>query len=414
VSDLSLFDAFGVELEYMIVDARKLNVRTIADRLLVDRDGDPVSDLEFGPIAWSNELVNHVVELKTNGPAKSLDGLHQAFHQNVVAANKRLAAFGAQLMPTAMHPWMNPNREKQLWLGDSTRIYQAFDKIFDCSGHGWSNLQSTHINLPFQGDEEFGRLHAAIRLILPLLPGLAASSPIHDGKRSPFADARLQFYIHHCDAIPSLVGQVIPEAVFTQSEYQESILEPLYRDIAPHDPEEILQEEFLNARGAIARFERGSIEIRLLDVQECPRADLAVVALVVEVLRKLVAESTASYEHQRAAESADLRRVLDAAIQSGGDAVVDDSSYLRCLFGSSSAGSKTIAQVWADLYKSILDSKHQLSQDQQTAIAKLLELGTLSKRIDAACQGDYSPTRLRTVYGNLCECLAENRFFQPN
>jgi glutamate---cysteine ligase / carboxylate-amine ligase len=176
VSTLSLFEAVGVELEYMIVDSKRLNVRTIADRLLVDRDGDPVPDLEFGPIAWSNELVNHVVEFKTNGPAKTLDGLDEAFQQNVTAANKRLATFGARLMPTAMHPWMDPNREKQLWLGESAEIYKTFDTIFDCSGHGWANLQSTHINLPFSGDDEFGRLHAAIRILLPLLPGFVPHS----------------------------------------------------------------------------------------------------------------------------------------------------------------------------------------------------------------------------------------------
>ena len=34
------------------------------------------------------------------------------------------------------------------------------------------------LNLPFSSDEEFGRLHAAIRLLLPLLPALAASSPL--------------------------------------------------------------------------------------------------------------------------------------------------------------------------------------------------------------------------------------------
>ncbi|HAL85576.1 MAG TPA: hypothetical protein DCM31_01010, partial [Deferribacteraceae bacterium] len=37
----------------------------------------------------------------------------------------------------------------------------------------------------------------------------------------------------------------------------------MYRDIAPYDPECILQEEWLNSRGAIARFDRKAIEIRL-------------------------------------------------------------------------------------------------------------------------------------------------------
>ena len=412
MSDLSLFQAVGVELEYMIVDAKRLNVRTIADRLLVDRDGDPVPDLEFGPIAWSNELVNHVVELKTNGPAKTLDGLDELFQQNVVAANKRLAPLGARLMPTAMHPWMNPNREKQLWLGESAEIYQTFDSIFDCSGHGWSNLQSTHVNLPFKGDDQFGRLHAAIRVLLPILPGLAASSPIHDGAKSEFTDARLHYYIHHCDAVPSLVGNCIPEAVFTENDYQEKILQKIYADIAPHDPEEILQEEFINARGAIARFSRGSIEIRLLDVQECARADLAVVALIVEVLRRLVAEDWSTYASQQQLDTQSLQSILLDHVKCGEAATIRNTDYLKALLGSA-ASPITSGQLWQKLYEHVLKGPHQLSQSSQQSISKLIELGTLSKRIVTACAGDYSPAKLKTVYTNLCDCLAENRYFQP-
>ena len=67
-------------------------------------------------------------------------------------------------------------------------MYEAYDRIFDCRGHGWANLQAVHLNLPFSGDEEFGRLHAAIRLVLPIMPadrimasGLATSLPARAG-----------------------------------------------------------------------------------------------------------------------------------------------------------------------------------------------------------------------------------------
>ena len=42
------------------------------------------------------------------------------------------------------------------------------------------------------------------------------------------------------------------------------------------------------ARGAIARFDRNAIEIRVLDVQECLQADLAVCSAIVAVLHLLV------------------------------------------------------------------------------------------------------------------------------
>ena len=137
------------------------------------------------------------------------------------------------------------------------------------------NLQSAHLNLPFANDEEFGRLHAAVRLVLPALPALAASSPLQDGRLTDFADTRLEIYRHNARRLPIVSGRVIPEPVFTRAEYERAARQPL-RAIAPLDPDGILQEEWLNARGAIARFDRGAIEIRVLDVQEHPAADLAI------------------------------------------------------------------------------------------------------------------------------------------
>ncbi|MBL8851852.1 MAG: hypothetical protein JNG89_19425, partial [Planctomycetaceae bacterium] len=273
---LHLFDAFGIELEYMIVDAATLDVRPIADELFKAVAGEYVSDVERGPITWSNELVAHVVELKTTTPARSLTGLSEQFQSEVRAINELLAPMGAMLLGTAMHPWMDPLREMKLWPHDNSEIYDAFNRVFDCRGHGWANLQSMHINLPFQGDEEFARLHAAVRLLLPLLPALAASSPVMDGRVTGLMDNRLEVYRKNSQRIPQVAGRVIPERAFSQAEYDRLILQPLYAAIAPHDPAGILQEEFLNARGAIARFSRGSIEIRVIDVQECPAADLAI------------------------------------------------------------------------------------------------------------------------------------------
>src|SRR5690606_3311880 len=102
--------------------------------------------------------------------------------------NAHLAPLGGRLMPSAMHPWMDPLTQTRLWPHENSPVYEAFNRIFGCQGHGWSNLQSMHINLPFEGDEEFGRLHAGIRLILPILPALAASSPFVEGRATGLMD----------------------------------------------------------------------------------------------------------------------------------------------------------------------------------------------------------------------------------
>jgi glutamate---cysteine ligase / carboxylate-amine ligase len=301
---LHLFEGFGVELEYMVVADDSLDTRPVVDELLRAAAGtdEYVSDVEFGTIAWSNELVLHVLELKTNGPAAALEGLDELFHANVRRANELLAAHGARLLPTGMHPWMDPFAEMRLWPHENSPIYEAFNRVFDCRGHGWANLQSVHLNLPFADDAEFGRLHAAIRLLLPLLPGLAASSPIADGRLTGDLDHRLEVYRHNARRVPAVSGRVIPEPAFDRAAYDRLIFEPLFRDIAPLDPGGVLQEEFLNARGAIARFTRHAIEIRVLDVQECPARDLAVCAGIVAVLKRLVAEDWSPLAAQQAVE----------------------------------------------------------------------------------------------------------------
>ncbi|XOV75984.1 MAG: glutamate-cysteine ligase family protein [Phycisphaerales bacterium] len=205
---------------------------------------------------------------------------------------------------------MDPIAEMRLWPHEANPIYEAFDKIFNCKGHGWANLQSTHINLPFSNEEEFGRLHAAIRMVLPLIPALAASSPILDGRWSPIADQRLEVYRRNSVRIPEAAGLVIPEPVFSRADYEKMIFQPLYTALRPHDPEGILQHEWANSRGCIARFMRGSIEIRVVDIQECPAADLAVVALITAAVKAMYDERWISYEEQKSYDVKTLHEVL--------------------------------------------------------------------------------------------------------
>ena len=203
---------------------------------------------------WSNELALHVIELKTNGPASRLEPLVKLFQEQVCRLNTILQPMGAQLLPTAMHPWMDPDRELKLWPHEYNPIYEAYNGIFDCRGHGWANVQSTHLNLPFADDDEFGRLHAAIRLLMPLLPALAASSPIVDRALTGLADYRMEVYRSNSRPVPSVTADVIPEPVYSRGDYEQKILQRMYRDIAPLDTQGVLRHEWLNSRGAIARF----------------------------------------------------------------------------------------------------------------------------------------------------------------
>lgn len=403
---LHLFQGFGIELEYMIVDADTLDVRPIADELFRSVAGRYVSDVERGPITWSNELVAHVVELKTTRPVASLVGLAALFQQEVRAINALLQPMGARLLGTAMHPWMDPHSEMRLWPHESSEIYAAFDRVFDCRGHGWANLQSMHINLPFCGDEEFGRLHAAVRLLLPILPALAASSPVMEGLLTGLMDSRLEVYRGNARRVPSVSGRVIPECAFTRTDYERLILQPMYADIAPYDPGRILQEEFLNARGAIARFSRGSIEIRVLDVQEAPATDLAIAELVTGVLRILVAETWSDLESQQRVAIEPLERILRATTRDAERAVIDDAGYLAH-FGVCGERQLSAGQLWRHLQAVLVETG--LMDPAKTAASRG---DSLARRISARLPAQPEPALLRATYRELAECLERGARFE--
>jgi len=408
-SPLHLFEGYGIELEYMLVDRQTLAVAPVCDRILAAEAGEEVSELERGPIAWSNELAAHVIELKTNGPVPRLEAaVARAFIENLRRVDALAAEHGARVLPTAMHPTMDPARDTTLWSHDGQPIYRAYDRIFGCQGHGWSNLQSCHLNLPFQGDDEFHRLHAAIRPVLSLLPGLAASSPFVEGKPTGALDSRLQVYAGNQRKLPSIIGQVIPEPVRSEADYRETILAPMFRDIAPLDPEGLLQHEWLNSRGAIARFERDAIEIRLLDVQETPLADLVIARLCAETVRALAEERWVKLDELDALPTAVLREGLDRAIVQGDQAMVEHEGLLRAL--GCTEQRLTVQELWTHLTETLLPYP-ALDPAARAALSTILGRGTLASRILRAVGSRLTPARITEVYRAVADCALEGRSF---
>ncbi|MGA1826254.1 MAG: glutamate-cysteine ligase family protein [bacterium] len=406
---LHLFQGYGVELEYMIVHKEDLKVFPIADRILYSKAGAYVSEIEMGQIAWSNELALHVIELKTNGPAKTLERLPDLFDEQVRAINHIAKTYGARLLPTGAHPMMLPCEETILWPHEDNPIYSAYNRIFDCRGHGWSNVQSTHLNLPFAHDEEFGRLHAAVRLILPLIPALSASTPILDGRATGFLDTRLYQYIYNQKRIPSITGKIIPERIFTQRDYEEVIFRSMYADIAPYDKEGILQHEWLNSRGAIPRFSRNSIEIRLIDIQECPCADCAIIAAIVATLKAIIAERWLSFERQKAWHEERLAALLHKVIERGEEAVIDDREYLSA-FGLH-AHSCHGKELWAHIIENVFSEDERKSALLKIPLTVILQRGTLATRILNALGKNFSKEDILDVYRRLADCAESGQMF---
>jgi carboxylate-amine ligase len=181
----------------------------------------------------------------------------------------------------------------------------------------------------------------------------------------------------------------------------------MYAQIAPLDPEGELQYEWLNSRGAIARFERNAIEIRLLDTQETPIADLAIARLVAETVRALCEQRWCSLDQLAAIATHKLRAVLDRTIEHADEVVIADPELLGA-FGIPDA-KLSAGELWAALSERLLADAH--TPDLQHALGVILREGPLARRIVRALGSDPHPNRIREIYRELAQCLHEGRMY---
>jgi hypothetical protein len=202
-----------------------------------------------------------------------------------------------------------------------------------------------------------------------------------------------------------MTGLVIPERVFSKVDYYATIFDPIKRAIKPFDTKSILDHHFLNSRGAIARFDRNAIEIRLIDIQECPKADVAICILIIEVLKALVNKELCTLQAQKKWTKQELFDILNDGIKYGELARVVNFDYLS-IFGIKEIS--TMQNVWQHLYNWV---KPKLSSENQKTIEIILTEGSLSSRILKAIGNDTSEAKIKQVYSDLAECLEMNQLF---
>lgn len=406
-SDYSIFSVLGLEIEYMLVDRDTLAIQPVSDLILnALADDEQISEVVLGDIAASNELVMHVLELKNNGPKPVTATVAEQFQQAILQLQPVLEKHHLQLLPTGAHPWMDPLTETKRWPHGNRDIYQQYDKIFNCCGHGWANLQSMHVNLPFANDAEFSQLHNTIRLLLPLLPALAASTPLLEGKNTNMLDSRLYFYDKNQQRVPSITGDVIPDFIQSEGEYQDKILTPMYRDISALDPKGLLQYEWLNSRGAIAKFDSMAIEIRILDSQECVNADIAIAHAIHAILKSW---NDSSRQHlERPCETGRLKSIYDKTIKDGFSVLIDDSEVLTQW--QLPKRNMSTRDAWSLLIERVSPNLNQVTQ---RVLERILQEGNLSQRILRACHNNYNRENLMRIYRQLGDCLLTNQQFQP-
>jgi len=400
-----IWEAWGIELEYMVVHKDTLEIQPEVPWLLRTLSGQEVNEWNMGPITLSNELVSHVLEFKFHPPLEGWDGALEQVEEAMQEILSLLDTKGLTLLGTGAHPWMDPKVETLLWEGENKEIYQSYHRIFNCYRHGWANLQSTHMNLSFKKDQDFPLLHKTIRALLPFLPALTASTPYLDGAYQGLLDSRLREYQSNQESIPLIAGEIIPEDIQDLEEY-EGLLNRIQKEIQPCDPEGILESSFLNSRGAITRAERGSIEIRLLDLQECPRADLAYARLIWGALWRWWAQRDFTLAME-ALEQKELVSLYQRAIEQGENALIREKTILAAFELEEGASLGDFWKRELELQEEEMDGK--TFQD----LSWLLSHGSLATRLFSALGPSPSREELYSVYAQLAECLAQGIFFEP-
>lgn len=170
-----------------------------------------------------------------------------------------------------------------------------------------------------------------------------------------------------------------------------------------------MRDEWLNARGAIARFDRSAIEIRIIDVQECPRADLAIAGLVFSTLKHLTEEGWTDYAEQQRWQVETLAALFLATVREGEEALISDPGYLR-LFGCTSPAPVPVGRLWQHIFSQLQTSPYP-PKGFDRELAVILEQGPLARRIRNRLGNDCNRDALFKIYGDLADCLAMGRMF---
>jgi carboxylate-amine ligase len=190
-------------------------------------------------------------------------------------------------------------------------------------------------------------------------------------------------------------------------------LQKIYRDIDPYDTENILKYEWLNSRGAIARFDRNTIEIRIIDIQECPTADLAVVTAIVETLKNLISEKWISYEEQKLWDEDQLAEIFLDVIKFGEEAEINDLNYLK-IFGFDCEKRCRAKDLWNHISRNIFEEDYFSNNEIGRALNLILNEGTLSTRIINFLDHDFSQANILSLYRKLSSLLSEGKMLSLN
>ncbi len=383
----------GPEHEFSLVN-QELKVLPVADKIIKAYCGKIVNFIELPSFTFGKEMQLHVMEVKANSPFKSPVQFEETMQNAVSTLNQIVNKQGALLLGTGMHPLLKLE-DTAIWPHYHRKIYQEYAKIFNLNQHGWLNIQSFHLNLPYQKEADGIQMHNLLANLCAYLPAIAASSPIYEGKAGPDVDNRLQFYKINQREIPSVAGEVIPEYADSFSQYKHGVIGRYSEDLAKAGADKtLLSREWVNSRGIIFRFDRAALEIRVMDEQECIKSDVALSCFIRATLRGLIALKAELLPHDL------LVKDFNAVVKSGLNAQV------------SNPNGKTARQVCQRYFNLAHEYANEDEKKYLWIIKKRLENGSLSELIRdrvlrRAEKTDFHQAVIN-VYSTLIKCLSDN------
>ncbi len=370
----------------------------VVDKVIKSFYGRIVNYVRLGRFTFGKELQAHVAEFKANTPFHSPKVFEETMHEAVLRISDFLdKRYGAHLLGLGMHPLLKLDDVK-VWPHRDRQIYEALGRVFDFSQHGWLNIQSFQLNLPYSDERRAVGLYNALANILPYIPAVSASSPIYESKVGEFVDNRLYFYQMNQKEIPSIAGDTIPEYVSSFEEYEKVTIRRYSQDLMrANAPKCILYKEWLNSRGAVFRFDRKAIEIRIMDEQECVKSDVALSCFIRALLRGVIQENEIHLPHSLLTED------LNAVIKNGLDAKVQHPK------GS------TAGQVCRYFYKIAEEKASREEKQYLWIVKKRIEEGNLSnlilRNVARRSQKTDFEEAIFNVYSSLIKNLEKNKVY---
>ncbi|MEM3652633.1 MAG: glutamate-cysteine ligase family protein [Nitrososphaerales archaeon] len=387
-------EVLGPEHEFSVV-GEDLRVKPIVDKIIRDLNGRVVNSVRFDGFIMSKELQSHVLEVKPSHPFRSPKTFEEMMYGAVLKLTELLRMkYGVSLLGTGMHPTLKLE-ETSIWRHRHKHIYDAYGRIFNLRQHGWLNIQSFQLNLPYLNEKDAILMHNLLANVCAYLPAVAASSPIYEGRFGEFVDNRLHFYIEGQKEVPTVVGNVVPEYASSFKQYNEDVIGRYSLDLAKAGAHRcLINKEWVNSRGVILRFDRRAIEIRVMDEQECIKSDVALSSFLRALLRGLMRE--------------DVQLMPIATL------IEDFKSVVR--FGLNAEVSHPLGPTSRDVCKHLLQIAWRNATHEEKGylhvIERRLEEGNLSevikRRVYARAQKTDFGEAVVDVYSNLSESLVDN------